>query len=916
VRPSAPARLEVVGREVELAGLDRFLTTEGGARALVLVGDPGIGKTTLWEAGASLAHEHGRRVLTARATEPEEKLSFVAVADVLEEVESAELARMPGPQLRALEVAVLRAEPGDSPPDLFAVAAGFTAALRLLSSRGPLLVALDDVPWLDRSSAEALTFAARRLGGRRVRFLLARRPGRPSPLEKAFGPVGIERVELGTLSFGATRALLAERLGLSLPRRVLRRVFESSGGNPLLALELGRLLVERGTPEIGDELPLPDLVDDLFAERIAGLAGPVRLALLAVALAGSLTRRQLVTIADPLAVEDAAASGLLVVDGSRVRASHPLLAAAARRHSSAAERRALHLELAQTAVDDTLRASHRALATARPDEDLAATVAEAAAVAVARGAAEDAAELAEHAFRLTPPEAAERAGRLLDLAEYLSIAGERQRVTELLGPELKSLPPGAARVRACLILTDGAIRDNGDIRRYLELAFAESHDDDRLRAAVLAELASNAAGARVEGIEQAEGRAGEALALARSAGTDVERLALHALAWARGLRGRPVDDLCELFDAAAGIHVPMSAHPARVRVQRLVWRGEVEAARDALAAVESIAVDRGEVLSQGLHRLHLCELELRVGRFGVVARLVDEWGDRSEREILPWPMYERCRALLAAGRGLPEAERLADDALARAEETGVRWDWLEAQRAGGLAALLAHDAARAADSLGAVWQHTREEGVEEPGVFPVAPDLVEALVELGELEEAEEVTDRLERLSVEQEHPWGKASVKRCRGLIGLAQRGYEDRSAALLVEAVEAYGALGLRFDEARSLLVAGRAQRRFRKWATARRSLGLAAAAFQELGAFGWENQARAELERVGARRPAPDGALTAAEERVARLAASGLSNKQIAAELFVSVYTVEKHLTHVYAKVGVRSRSQLAHRLNALA
>jgi AAA ATPase domain len=353
VRPSAPARLEVVGREVELAGLDRFLTTEGGARALVLVGDPGIGKTTLWEAGASLAHEHGRRVLTARATEPEEKLSFVAVADVLEEVESAELARMPGPQLRALEVAVLRAEPGDSPPDLFAVAAGFTAALRLLSSRGPLLVALDDVPWLDRSSAEALTFAARRLGGRRVRFLLARRPGRPSPLEKAFGPVGIERVELGTLSFGATRALLAERLGLSLPRRVLRRVFESSGGNPLLALELGRLLVERGTPEIGDELPLPDLVDDLFAERIAGLAGPVRLALLAVALAGSLTRRQLVTIADPLAVEDAAASGLLVVDGSRVRASHPLLAAAARRHSSAAERRALHLELAQTAVDDT-----------------------------------------------------------------------------------------------------------------------------------------------------------------------------------------------------------------------------------------------------------------------------------------------------------------------------------------------------------------------------------------------------------------------------------------------------------------------------------------------------------------------------------------------------------------------------------
>src|SRR5581483_12313907 len=129
------------------------------------------------------------------------------------------------------------------------------------------------------------------------------------------------------------------------------------------------------------------------------------------------------------------------------------------------------------------------------------------------------------------------------------------------------------------------------------------------------------------------------------AGNDVERLALHALAWARSLRGAAVDDLCERFDAASDVPAPLSSHPARVRAQRLVWRGEVEAARDCLAALQSVAVERGEVLSQALLRLHLCELELRVGRLDAAARLLDEWAEPAERDLLPWPMYERCRAL-------------------------------------------------------------------------------------------------------------------------------------------------------------------------------------------------------------------------------------------------------------------------------
>jgi DNA-binding CsgD family transcriptional regulator len=200
------------------------------------------------------------------------------------------------------------------------------------------------------------------------------------------------------------------------------------------------------------------------------------------------------------------------------------------------------------------------------------------------------------------------------------------------------------------------------------------------------------------------------------------------------------------------------------------------------------------------------------------------------------------------------------------------------------------------------------EGIDELGVFPIAPDLVEALVGLDELDEALAVTERLERLAEEQEHPWGLVNAQRCRAMLALAST-YDEGASASLRDAADAYDVRGLRFDRARSLLFLGRVQRRHRKWAAARCSLEEAAQVFEALGADGWAEQARTELERTGARRPVPAGDLTPAEDRVARLAAAGLSNKEIATELVISVYTVEKHLSHVYAKLRVRSRAQLA-------
>jgi len=205
----------------------------------------------------------------------------------------------------------------------------------------------------------------------------------------------------------------------------------------LFALELGRRLAERGAPATSEEIPLPEDIDELLGTRVAGLAGVARRLLLAVALSADLRVSHLAAIADPVAVDDAVDAGLLLVDRDRVRASHPLLAAAARSRSRAAERRELHLDLARVVTDGELRARHLALATERPDPELAAMVAAAAAAASARGAVPDAVELADHALRVTQPESADRADRLLVPAEYLRDAGEEQRLTDLLSAEVE-----------------------------------------------------------------------------------------------------------------------------------------------------------------------------------------------------------------------------------------------------------------------------------------------------------------------------------------------------------------------------------------------------------------------------------------------------------------------------------------------
>ncbi|MGZ4197265.1 MAG: LuxR C-terminal-related transcriptional regulator [Solirubrobacteraceae bacterium] len=906
-------RASVVGRDLELGVLDGVLSGGTGGDAILMIGGAGIGKTTLWDAGVAAARARGVLVLAARSSGSEAQLPFAGLIDLCDRVGPDELSELAPPQRLALEVALLRAQPGREAVRDAAIALGLLGVVRSAAARHPVLIAVDDLQWLDQPSADLLAFVVRRIGDADVRFLLARRPARRGALEQVLVKRGLRRVSVGGLSLGAMRRLLFERLELTLSRQLLSRIVEVTQGNPLFALEIGRSLFHAGTPTVADEIPLPDAVGELFGERVARLPSATRRVLLAVALSADPCVDRVAAVTGAGAIEDAVEAEVVEIEGDRLRAAHPLLAAAAARHSRARERRELHLALAAVAGEEQLRILHLALATLRSDTELAARVAAAAEDACARGARAQAVLLARHALRLTPAGALERPDRVLMLAEHQHEVGDLHRLTALLEGEMASLPKGPLRAHALLLLSGGAsVSSLEDENRYLEQAVEECGNDRNMRADVLARMADNLAAGAISHLSKAESWALEAVGDATE--PRVQRYALHALAWTRTLTGRPVDDLCERSRVIQNPAAHVSSAPERVAAQRLTWRGELQRARALLNALSALADRRGELVSYSLLRLHLCELELRTGDLDAASLLLEEWAESSDHDLQFRPQYHRCRALLAAERGdAAQAKRWATEAIERARATGCRWDELEARRARAMARLVEQRPEEAVEDLRSVWEHCEREGLLEPGVFPVAPELVEALVELHDVETAKAVTERLGQLAEQQEHPWARAAEKRCHAIATLASGQHDVIAAAFLREAADDFERLGLRFDAARCQLALGRALRRAKRWRDARETLEAAAAAFAALKSTGWEDRARAELSRVGARRPRSDGAeLTPSECRVVELAAEGLANKQIASTLYVSVNTVEVHLVHAYAKLGVHSRAQLARAL----
>jgi predicted ATPase len=382
-----PGAGSVVGREAELAAVDAALeAARSSLAALVLEGEPGIGKTTVWREGLARAAGRGFRVLACRAAQAEARLSFAALGDLLAPLEAAALASLPGPQRRALEAALLRAEPEGAAPDPRAIGTGVVSLITALAATAPVLLALDDVQWLDLPSARALEFALRRLESRPVVVLATLRTGEPvgrAPLLPALPAERVRRVVLGSLSLGALYRVLEQQLGHGLPRPLLVRVQAATGGNPFYALEIVRAIQAEGPPAPGQALPIPRDLRELAAARLRRLPTRAREAL----LRASALAQPTVALVDPDDLAPAEQAGVVRIrPGGRVDFAHPLFAAAIYAAASRERRRRLHGELAQAASDVEERARHLMLAGDGPDEQIAAALDEAAARAHRRGA--------------------------------------------------------------------------------------------------------------------------------------------------------------------------------------------------------------------------------------------------------------------------------------------------------------------------------------------------------------------------------------------------------------------------------------------------------------------------------------------------------------------------------------------------
>jgi DNA-binding CsgD family transcriptional regulator len=904
----------LVGRERELDTVDRFIGQAASeTTCLVIEGPAGIGKSVLWAEGVERARSREASVLQAHPSAAEQNLAFATISDLLAAARDDLYEALPAPQRRALARALLLDDDGGR-VDPRAAAAGFLSVIRALADEAStLVIAVDDLQWVDPASSRMLAFAASRLTSECVGFLVTRRKSEPptlSPLGQAFGS-RIEKLHIEPLSLGATHQLLRSRLGVAFSRPLLRRLHEASGGNPLFVLELGRTLRERGGEvDPGRPLPVPSTVEELVRSRVDELSRPVQVALATAAAMGYPT---LASVGDLSAVDVAADSGVIQVQGEQIRFTHPLLASAAYGVVDAETRRAIHRRLADIVQEPVERARHLALSADAPNASIAGKVERAAALAASRGAPDLAAELAELATRLTPPHDREARGarRLLTIDHWLQ-AGETDLPRRALEEMVGELPPGPDRAAVLLRIMLVSESDPNTNLEVSERALAEAAGRPELLAALHNERAS--AALSLGRLEAARREAHEALGLAPAGSTGALR-AFADVGLLEALAGE------HPFDEAAWRHAvelereldgTLQYGPLVTNGLRLMWADRLDEGRAALEEAYARARSHGNDPHAVTCEFHLSELECRAGRFhraSAWASQVDQSAGRTGMDqSSAGALY--VTALAASYLGDAEQARAAaEEGIMLAERASDVIFRIQSQTALGFLELSLGDAGEAARHLRPLWDELEAMGYGDPSVYPVLPNAIEALVNTGETDEARRLLERLEELGRLLDSPWALALAARCRGLLDAAE-GNLDGARADLERALVEHERLPSPFERARTLLALGVVQRRLKRRTVARETLTDARERFADLGARLWEENARAELARVSGRRRSPE--LTETERRVAELAAEGLRTKQIAAALYVSVNTVETHLRSVYAKLRVHSRAELARHL----
>ncbi len=902
----------VIGRERELAEGNGLLA-EAALRScgLLLVGVPGIGKTTIWSAVVEEAATRGFRVLIARPSEAERDLAFAVLGDLFATVDVSASTELPPMQREALEQALRRSETG-SIVDPTAVALATLGVLERLADAAPTLLAVDDLQWADTPSLRALTFAYRRLGTARLALAATARSGFESDLTRLEARQGsaLDRIEIRGLGDRHLAQLVFDRTGRTLSPPQLRRLVELSGGSPYYALELA---------ETGDAgLDVPENLVAALRVRLGTLTDEARTAAVAAAVLGRFD--EVIGASHRAGLAELLGCGIVDRRSGKLRFAHPLLASTVLEMHTTAERRMVHLWLTGVLEDPDERALHLGRGTDSRSEAVARELEAAAGRVDARGAPETAATLAERAAELTPEsDTAARTRRLLLAADLYQAAGEGgTHVLPLLERLAETLPAGPGRAGVLVRLGWlGAQMDTlpaSEVVAFQQRALAEAGDTPDIAAAahaVLARLLGNSgdygAAHRHAELAVAAGAVGEVNLMFPSPSGELGTARFFAGA---GLDEHLFGEGIALESRQERVGEPYQSPKLQLALA-LLYTGQLWRARDVLQELLELSLELGRVRSTPGCVLHLIELEVRAGRLAQAEAHAAEFVhlDRQLRGDLSGEWYPSGLVAMHLGR-VDDARRILSGGIeySRTIESTI---WLAHQlwALGHLELALGNlDAARKA--LVPLPGMLRETGLGEWSVHPVHPDAIETLVALGELDRATTLTDELEEYGRRLDRPWGLATAARSAALLASA-RGAADEALAHAERALAEHERLEWPFERARTLLVTGSVLRRSGRRRDAAARLGEAKSLFATLRSPLWLQQVEAEERRLGGRRTTSD-ALTPAEARVAELASQGLRNAEIATRLYVTPKTVEATLSRVYRKLGIRSRTELARRL----
>ena len=906
----------VVERPSEYRVLLDFLgSADHQPSGLVIEGEAGIGKTTLWLAGVAEARNRGYRVFSARVGMAETTLTYAAVADLLADVEPAVLADLPEVQRLALDRVLLRAT-GDGPAtDESVVAAAFASVIDHLSADMPVLVAIDDVQWLDPSSQAVVEFAARRLVGR-VGILMTERIEREGASAASWvqlsSPESVSRVHIGPLSLGGLHALISARLGRSFPRPTMVRIAEISGGNPFYALELARAIDAGAT---GPESVLPATLAEVMRLRIGRLDPETQRLLLAAACAAAPTVGLLANVTGTTvdsaleSLGEAKAKGIVSVEGEDARFAHPLLARSVYTDASRGERRAMHRALAEAETQPELRARHMALAASSADPATLQALDAAAGAASGRGAPAAAAELVDLAIGLgggTP-------GRRICAADHHMRAGDLAQARALLDGVLSRVPSGLQRSMALNLLAGMQIHSNSFAQAadLLLEAFdnAEANREVQVRTLLLLSFAQLNAGDFGQALENAE----RAVSFAGVVGDpDLTSQVLSVREVVACMSGYGVSGLN--VQRALELESPNSSAPIALRASAncallMAYVGRLDEAAEQMAAVRSRCMERGAETDLIFVSFFTTLFEIWRGRFSEAASVAEETVERAAQlggdhlRVVALTV----QALIAAHLGQADETRsraLAAIELAQRCGSPRLADWSSISL-GFLEVSLGNyaEALTVLQPLIAAFDYVPGTEIVTTGYFP---DAVEALIGQGRGDDAEPLIDAMAANGRRLQRSWMLAMAARGRAML-LAARGDIAAATAMAEEAMTHHEQLAMPFERARTQLLLGQLQRRLRKKDSARAILSRAVEAFESMNAGVWIERARAEVERTKVA-PTNDVGLTPSERRVAELAASGMTTRDVAAALFISPKTVETNLARIYRKLGIKSRAEL--------